>query len=48
MKQKLEGRVAELERRLAEQMGQEDTAGEVRGTQTCFTAECLSYLYFMV
>uniref|UniRef100_A0A8C8CHW9 peptidylprolyl isomerase n=1 Tax=Oncorhynchus tshawytscha TaxID=74940 RepID=A0A8C8CHW9_ONCTS len=30
MKQKLEGRVAELERRLAEQMGQEDTAGEVK------------------
>uniref|UniRef100_A0A674AV49 peptidylprolyl isomerase n=1 Tax=Salmo trutta TaxID=8032 RepID=A0A674AV49_SALTR len=30
MKQKLEGRVAELERRLAEQRGQEDTAGEVK------------------
>uniref|UniRef100_A0A4W5QR01 peptidylprolyl isomerase n=1 Tax=Hucho hucho TaxID=62062 RepID=A0A4W5QR01_9TELE len=30
MKQKLEGRVAELERRLAEQGGQEDTAGEVK------------------
>lgn len=50
MRQKLEGRVAELERRLAEQGGEadsagQDTAGEVRGTQShVFFQTAVSFL----